>query len=496
MKKETFPKGFFWGGATAANQFEGAWLEDGKKDSTADHLTLGSRTEPRIFTENIDCDKYYYPSSVSSDFYHHYKEDIALMGEMGYKIFRMSIAWSRIYPDGDNEQPNRKGIEFYRNVFKECKKYNIEPLVTISHYEMPFSLSKRYDGWLSRKCIEFYLRYCETIFKEYKGLVKYWLTFNEINSAILNGNGMFSAGILSCSAKDMGAGLLENTDEYVKDALKSDTQKQYQALHHQLVASAAATKLAHEISEDYQVGCMTAGICQYPLTCNPDDMLLIQKERRNIFWYTSDVQNRGAYGYYAKSCWEEKGVSIEITEEDKRILKDGCVDFFTFSYYSTGCVSAEPNKEKTAGNLIFGVANPYLADKSEWGWQMDPKGLRYFLNEIYDRYQKPIMVVENGLGQNEKLEEDKTVHDSYRIEYMRQHIMAMADAISDGVELVGYTPWGCIDLAAASTGEMAKRYGMVYVDADDHGSGSFKRYRKDSFYWYKKVIASNGMDLD
>lgn len=489
-----FPKDFLWGGATAANQFEGGWNEDGKLDSTADHFTLGSRKSPRLFTEKIDEKKYFYPSHQASDFYHHYKEDIALMAEMGFKIYRMSINWTRIFPNGDDKTPNKKGIEFYRNVFKELKKYNIEPLVTISHYEMPYHLAETYDGWYARETIGFYLNYCKVLFTEYKGLVKYWLTFNEINSLILDGNGYFSGGILSSSQKNMEAGLVGELDDLTKDQKHEDVVKQYQALHHQLVASALAVKLAHETSSDYQVGCMIAGITQYPYTCKPEDVLLSQQERRNIFYYCPDIQVKGKYPKYAKRYLKENDIQIKMNLEDECILSEGTVDFFTFSYYSTGCVTTDDQIAKTAGNLVFGVANPYL-EKSQWGWQIDPIGLRYFLNEIYDRYEIPMMVVENGLGQEDKLEEDLSIHDDYRIQYMKEHIAAMGEAIEDGVELIGYTPWGCIDLVAASTGEMKKRYGFVYVDADDEGDGTFNRYKKDSFYWYKKLIETNGKSL-
>ena len=497
----SFPKDFLWGGATSANQFEGGWNEDGKGDSTADHLTLGSRSKPRRFTANFE-EGEYYPSHKASDFYHHYKEDIALMAEMGFKVYRMSINWARLFPQGDEEKPNPKGVEFYRSVFTELKKYGIEPLVTISHYELPYHLSVQYDGWANRKCIDFYLNYCKVLFTEYKGLVKYWLTFNEINSAILEGNAYFSAGISSVQDKGMKAGVLEKEEEHAsdagdgarEDAAAQTRNKQYTALHHMMLASAKAVELAHSIDPQYRLGCMIAGICQYPLTCRPDDIIKAQKARQNIFYLCSDVMVRGAYPGYAKRYFAENGIQISMESGDEAILQKGCVDFYTFSYYSTGCVTTDENAEKTAGNMIFGAANPYL-QASEWGWQIDPKGLRYFLNEIYDRYQIPIMVVENGLGQDDTLNPDGTVHDPYRIEYMRQHIEQMGEAIDDGVELVGYTPWGCIDLAAASTGEMKKRYGLVYVDSDDHGNGSFRRYRKDSFYWYKKVIASDGTDL-
>ena len=486
----TFPKDFLWGGATAANQFEGGWNEDGKLDSTADHLTLGSRTSARRFTEDFE-EGEVYPSHKASDFYHHYKEDIALLGELGLKMFRMSVNWTRIFPEGDEEKPNQEGIKFYRSVFTELKKYNIEPLVTISHYEMPFCLSKKYDGWYSRELIGFYLKYCKVLFTEYKGLVKYWLTFNEINSGILEGDAYFSQGIYSSKHKDMGAGttgLNAEEMEAYKRSLQDDLKKQYQAMHHMLVASAEAVQMGHSIDPEYRIGCMIAGICQYPYTCHPEDMLLIQRERRNVFFYCSDIMVRGEYPHYSRRFFREHDICIRMEEGDAEILKNGTVDFYSFSYYSTGCVSSQPAGETTEGNLIFGVKNPYL-ETSQWGWQIDPRGLRYFLGEIYDRYRIPMMVVENGLGQHDVLEEDGTVHDPYRIEYMKKHIEAMSEAIEDGVDLIGYTPWGIIDLAAASTGEMAKRYGVIYVDADDHGNGTYNRYRKDSFFWYRDVIA-------
>ncbi len=441
----SFPNNFYWGGATAANQFEGGWNEDGKCDSTADHLTLGSRYESRKFTPIIDESKYVYPSHKGSDFYHRYKEDIKLLSDMGIKMFRMSISWSRIFPKGDEKEPNKKGLDFYKNVFTELKKYNIEPLVTISHFEMPYHLAEKYDGWLDRKCIEYYVKYCEVIFKEYKGLVKYWLTFNEINTLVRNHMGYFGGGILSSSIKDMSVGVIKNSNDNEK---QEDLRKEYQALHHQLIASAKVVRLAHEIDSDYKVGCMIAGICQYPLTCHPKDVLLSQKERRKNFYYCADIQVKGKYPSYAKSILNEENINIQFEMNDEKILKEGIVDFFTFSYYSTGCVTSDENGvDKTAGNQIFGVSNPYL-NKSQWGWQIDPDGLRYFLNEIYDRYQIPIMVVENGLGQEDIKDSNDEIHDNYRIEYIRSHIKSMSEAINDGVDLIGYTPWGCIDLVA------------------------------------------------
>ena len=488
-----FPEKFLWGGATAANQFEGGWNADGKGDSTADHLTVGSRSMPRDYTETIEENRIY-PSQRASDFYHHWKEDIALMAEMGFKVYRMSINWTRIFPKGDETEPNRAGIEFYRKVFEELKRYGIEPLVTISHYEMPFHLCKQYNGWANRKCIDFYLNYVKVLFREYKGLVKYWLTFNEINSAILDGDAFFSCGIYSVQEKGMKAGVLNQEDKSAPTDLVEIRSLQHTAVHNMMVASAKAVQLAHSMNPTYQVGCMIAGICQYPYSCRPEDMLLIQRERRNVFYYCSDVMVNGSYGTYTKRYWAENNIVVDMRPEDAETLRKGTVDFYTFSYYSTGCVSTVPVADKTAGNMVFGVANPYL-ETSQWGWQIDPKGLRYFLNEIWDRYHKPIIIAENGLGQADTLEKDGNIHDEYRIDYLRAHVEQMAEAIKDGVDLMGYTMWGCIDLVSASTGEMAKRYGFVYVDADDEGNGTFDRYKKDSFDWYKKVIVSNGEDL-
>lgn len=487
----SFPKNFLWGGATAANQYEGGWNEGGKGESTADHLTLGSRVKPREFTEEIE-PNLEYPSHRATDFYHRYKEDIALFAEMGFKIFRMSINWARIYPDGEGDV-NKEGLEFYHNVFKELHKYGIEPLVTISHYELPYALSLKYDGWAQRETIDCYIKYVQTIFNEYKSEVTYWLTFNEINSVSLEGSGYFAGGIHSIKNKGMAAGVLDK-DEEIKYS-NEERNKQYQALHHMFVASAKAVQIGHEINPDFKIGCMIGGVCQNPYSCNPEDILATIKSRQSIFYFCSDVQVRGYYPSYINRYFKENNIVVDITKEDEEELKKGCVDFYTFSYYSTGCVTTDENVSKTTGNLIFGASNPYL-ETSKWGWQIDPIGLRCFLNEIYDRYQLPIMVVENGLGQDDVLNEDGTIHDQYRIDYIREHVKAMSEAIEDGVELWGYTPWGCIDIVAASTGEMAKRYGFIYVDYQDDGTGKGERYRKDSFYWYKKVIASNGEDLN
>ncbi|MEE1465449.1 MAG: 6-phospho-beta-glucosidase [Clostridium sp.] len=477
----TFPKGFLWGGATAANQFEGGFDEGGKGLSIADMLTNGTAKASRRITREYQ-EHEYYPNHKASDFYHHYKEDIALMKEMGFKVYRMSIAWTRIFPKGIEDQPNEEGLAFYDRVFDTLEQSGIEPLVTISHYEMPLYLTQKYNGWADRKVIDCYVKFCEVIFERYRNKVKYWLTFNEINCGTLALGNYMSLGILN-----------EGTVSFTEQI--DDMQVRYQALHHQLVASAKAVALGHKINPRFMIGCMIAIMPCYPLTCHPKDMLKFQKQWQNINYYCGDVQVNGAYPYYAESFWQENNIHIDITREDLELLKKGTVDFYSFSYYMTNCVAHNDNESMIGGNLLAGVKNPYLAT-SDWGWQIDADGLRYTLNELYGRYHIPLMVVENGLGAVDKLEKDGSIHDTYRIDYLREHIKAMQEAIADGVVLIGYTPWGCIDLISASTGEMKKRYGFVYVDADDEGHGTYQRYKKDSFSWYKKVISSNGDDLD
>ena len=481
-----FPDGFLWGGATAANQCEGAWDEDGKGPSVQDHLTAGSRRMPRGFTHEIQ-PGLSYPSHEAVDHYHRYKQDIALLAEMGFKVYRLSINWTRIYPQGDDEKPNRAGIEFYRHVFEECRAHGIEPLVTISHYELPYHLAEAYGGWSNRKLIDFYMRYCETLFTEYRGLVRYWLTFNEINT-LMHPFGAVIAGILpdhDGTALDL-MGSVETPEA---------AQRRFEALHNQFVASAKAVRLAHEIDPENKVGNMIAGQACYPYSCDPDDVLLAQRQVDASNFYCGDVQCRGAYPCWAPSLWRQLGVDLtRQAEMDAEVLKAGTVDFYSFSYYMSSTASAHPEAAEAGGNVFGGMGNPYL-EKSDWGWAIDPKGLRWYLKTVYDRYQKPLMIVENGLGANDVRAEDGGFHDSYRIDYLRKHIVEMGKAVDDGVDLMGYTMWGCIDLVSASTGEMKKRYGFVYVDKDNDGNGDLHRERKDSFAWYKKVIASNGEDL-
>ena len=458
---------FLWGGATAANQYEGGYLADGKGLSIADVEMGGNIDHPREIHESVHPHTYY-PSHEGTGFYDHYKEDIALFAEMGFKMFRLSISWSRIYPTGEEEKPNQAGLDFYRNVFTELRNAGIEPLVSIWHFDTPLALEEKYGDWLDRKYIALYEKYVTTIFNEYKGLVKYWLTFNEIN----------------------------NTINFLPDNASDEAyQEAYQHLHYQFVASARAVQIGHEIDPENKIGCMICGITYYPLTSDPEDILFNRSKWEKGIFYCGDVQCKGKYPTYAKRLWKEHNVKLDITEQDLEELKKGTVDMYTFSYYMSQAVTTHKNDDTVSGNMSFGVRNPYL-EYSDWGWALDPKGLRYYLEMIYDRYEKPLMVVENGLGAYDTVEEDGSIHDNYRIEYYRAHIEEMAKAIEDGVDLIGYTTWGCIDLVSAGTGEMRKRYGFIYVDKHDDGSGTMKRSRKDSFYWYKKVIASQGEDLD
>jgi 6-phospho-beta-glucosidase len=476
----SFPKNFLWGGAVAANQCEGAWNVEGKGDSIPDHCTNGSHTVSKRITVEIEPNSLY-PSHEAIDFYHHYKEDIALFAEMGFKTFRFSISWTRIFPTGLENEPIENGLKFYENVIDECLKYDIEPLITLSHYDMPYHLVEKYNGWYGRELIDLFMKLVYVVFDRYKGKVKYWLTFNEINAGTMKLGSPLSLGTI----QGYNGAFTDVPDE---------ENIRFQALHHQLVASAMVVKYAHDNYPDYKIGNMITFLTSYPLTCNPDDILLTQQQMQIINWLCGDVQVRGYYPSFVKRYFEERNITIHQLPDDEEILKEGKVDFFTLSYYMSNCITAQKEADKVDGNIMGGSKNPYLK-ATDWGWQIDPKGLRWTLNEIYGRYQIPLMVVENGMGAKDILEKDGTVHDQYRIDYVRQHIEQMGEALEDGVDLVGYTPWGCIDLVSATTGEMAKRYGFIYVAKYDDGTGDLSRIRKDSFYWYKKVIASNGRDL-
>ncbi len=484
-----FHKGFLWGGATAANQYEGGYNEGGRGLATSDVITDGNMNTPRRITIQLkdgtltsisrfeelpdgavgylDPDTYY-PSHVATDFYHHYEEDIALFAEMGFNSFRMSISWTRIFPRGDEEQPNEEGLAFYDKVFDTCLKHNIEPIVTICHFDVPKYLADEMDGWSDRRVVDYYVNYCDAIFKRYKNKVKYWMTFNEIN--LLNGY-----TTLGCR--------------------KTDDQTRYQALHHMFVASAKAVQLGHVINPEFEIGMMVAYILSYPETCNPADQQEDIDAARNLKYFFCDVQCRGYYPSYKLAEFERKGIVIKKEPYDDEILYNGTVDYIGFSYYNSGVSTARKDAETTEGNVEKVVKSKYLK-VSEWGWPIDPMGLRIAMNQLWDRYQLPLMIVENGLGAKDTVEADGSINDDYRIDYLADHIAEMKKAVElDGVELWGYTPWGCIDLVSAGTGEMTKRYGMIYVDMDDKGNGNLKRSKKKSFDWYKKVILSNGEDL-
>ena len=474
-----FPKGFLWGGATAANQFEGAWDVDGRGPSVDDHFTGGDVNRPRVVTVDIKPDLLY-PNHDGIDFYHHYEEDIALFAEMGFTVFRMSIAWSRIFPTGEETEPNEAGLAFYDRVFDCLHAHGIEPLVTLSHYEMPYHLVERYNGWASRELIELFERFCACVFERYKTKVTYWLTFNEINT------GTVDHGLLREQSMLQGF-------EGPQSELHASYQQKYQGLHHQLVASGRVVRLAHERYPQFKMGCMISFILSYPATCDPADVLANNQEMDRMNWYCSDVQVRGAYPFYARRYWREHDINLVMEEGDLADLADGKVDFYTFSYYMSGVVGTHPGQELVEGNMAISGKNPYLK-QTDWGWQIDPTGLRIALNAIYARYQIPLMVVENGLGAYDTVEDDGSIHDSYRIAYLQDHLRALSEAIEDGVDLRAYTWWGPIDLVSAGTGEMRKRYGFIYVDKHDDGTGTYERRRKDSFYAYQKIIRSNGAE--
>ena len=473
-----FPQNFLWGGATAANQYEGAYNLDGKGLSVQDVTPKGGvpaspGDRNPLITEGPTPDNL---KLEGIDFYHRYKEDIALFAEMGFKVYRTSIAWSRIFPNGDELEPNEAGLKFYDNLFDELAKYGIEPLITLYHYETPLHLARQYNGWANRDLIGFYERYIRTVFTRYKDKVKYWLTFNEINSVL--------------HAPFMSGGIATPAEELSKQDL-------YQAVHHELVASALATKIGHEINPDFKIGCMVLAMPAYPMTPKPEDVLAA-REFENQNYLFSDIHARGKYPAYINRFFKENGIEIQFAPGDKELLAENTVDFISFSYYMSVVAAHDPeNYSSGRGNLLGRIMNPHLAS-SEWGWQIDPVGLRLVLNSFYDRYQLPLFIVENGLGAKDVLVDGPngpTVEDDYRIDYLKQHLQQVGEALEDGVELLGYTTWGCIDLVSASTAELSKRYGFIYVDSNDDGSGTLARYKKKSFDWYKEVIATNGDSL-
>lgn len=488
-----FRKDFMWGGATAANQYEGGYQEDGRGLTVADFSMGGSHTKPRMVVwqnpvtgEQGETSAFdpklpegaapairtdaYYPSHRATDFYHHYKEDIALMGEMGFKCFRMSISWTRIFPNGDDAVPNEAGLAFYENVFDELHKYGIEPLVTLSHFDIPISMVQRFGGWDNRVWIDCFEEFAHIVIQRYHDKVKYWLTFNEINNMELAP--YMVTGISNCNAQQLA-----------------------QAAHNMFVASSRTVRLAHEIDPAIRVGMMLAYRPLYTYTCDPADNIKAMEMQQSRYFY-SDVQMRGFYPEYRLKKYEREGIVLQDTQEDYEVLKQYPCDFLSFSCYGSNTVTVhEDGLGTTGGNFSMGVKNPYL-ETNAWGWATDPACLRLACNTLYDRYHKPLWIVENGIGWADELTSDNKIHDSYRIDYLKKNLSSMRDAVTlDGVDLMGYTMWGCVDLVSASTGEMAKRYGFIYVDYQDDGTGDGKRLKKDSFYWYKKVIATNGEDL-
>lgn len=471
------PKDFLWGGAASAHQCEGAWNVGGKGISIADVMTAGSRDCPRRITDGIMIGEVY-PNHEGNQFYDRFEEDIRLMAEMGFRCFRTSIAWTRIFPRGDEEEPNEEGLRFYDKVFAALKAYGIEPVVTLSHFETPYTLVKEYGGWKNRKLIGFFERYAETVFKRYQDQVRYWLTFNEINHCKPDSDlGMWLAGALRMD----------------KDEPKE--QVCAQAVHHMFVAGARAAARGKEINPDFKIGCMIGYIPYYPASCSPNDVMAAMKREEEDYFF-ADVMVKGEYPYYKKAQYERLGIVLEAEPEDALFLKKGTADYIGFSYYMSNVYSDRMEDIKvSAGGILKTMENPYL-EATRWGWAVDPLGLRISLNRLYDRYHVPLMIVENGFGAYDKFEEDGMIHDDDRIVYLKAHIEAMKQAAAeDGVEVMGYTPWGPIDLVSASTGELEKRYGFVYADRDDHGNGDWHREKKKSFYWYRKVIESNGEEL-
>lgn len=475
MESKKFPHDFLWGGAVAAHQLEGGYDKEGKGISIADVMTAGANGKDREITKGILPDRYY-PNHEAIDFYSRYKGDIQLFAEMGFRCFRTSIAWTRVFPNGDECEPNEKGLKFYDDLFDELLKYGIEPVITLSHFEMPYYLVEKYGGWRDRRLIRFFVKFAETVMKRYKDKVKYWMTFNEINnqSSVQNVWGGWT-----------NSGILYREDEDVQTVLQ-------QAVHYQMVASAITVKIGHEINPDFQIGCMLAMVPFYARTCRPQDEIAAQIAMEHRLYYYGDLHVFGEYPSFMKAFQKERGIVLDITKEDLQYLKEGCVDYIGISYYMSSTISSiETDDSIKVAEGFYVARNPYV-EKSDWNWQIDPQGLRYSLNLLHQRYHKPIFVVENGFGAYDKMENGE-IHDQYRIKYLKAHILEMKKAmVLDGIPVMGYTPWGCIDLVSAGSGEMEKRYGFIYVDKDNLGNGTLERKKKDSFAWYKKVIESDG----
>lgn len=478
------PETFLWGGATSASQFEGGYQEGGRGLSHMDYIRrVPKKDNEKVFPINVSAemfndhkaheDDYNFAFRRGSDFYHHYKEDIALLGEMGFKTFRMSICWSRLFPTGLEETPCKEGVEFYHHVFQECHKYGIEPLVTMIHYDIPVYLTETINGWESPDMIAHFVKYTKFLIDEYQDEVNYWITFNEINM-IMN-------------SPYLGGGMFVEKSKLPRETCI------HQALHHQLIASALTVKYFRESAKNGMIGNMIARLQNYPYTCNSADVLATQQQNQ-FNYFPTDIQVKGVYPTSILNYYRRKKIEINFVENYEQILKEGTVDFTSISYYHTAVISAEPEKAEPIGAFIRNLENPYN-QTTDWGWGIDPTGLRITLNDMQDRYGVPIFIVENGLGAHDELTKDGKVHDAYRIAYLKAHIETIKDAFEDGCNVIGYTPWGCIDLVSCGDCQMSKRYGFVYVDADDEGNGTYDRYRKDSFYWYQEVIRTNGEKL-
>ncbi|MGM0340627.1 glycoside hydrolase family 1 protein [Enterococcus sp. AZ007] len=471
-------KDFLWGGSIAAHQLEGAYNEGGKGLNTMDLFTSGSYETPRKITETLQDDQLY-PSHTAIDFYHRYEEDIELFAEMGFRALRISIDWSRIFPNGDDPEPNKEGLEYYHKVLDKLIEKGIEPIVTLFHFELPVAIVKNYNSWLSRETIELYLKFVKTVVSEYKGKVTKWITFNEMNHIDPQ-----------TEASDIFTYILAGL-EYSKMTDKKQTLATLG--YNMTLASVKAVKIIREIDPKNQAGCVFGLAPSYPKTCKPEDVLLSFQDTIRDF-YQIDAMMLGEFPKYKLFEFKKNGIELEITEEDQAAFKEGILDFIGLNYYMSAVSSTEA-EAKAQEALFGGEVNPYL-EKSDWGWTVDPIGLRYLLNFVYRKYQKPIIICENGLGAVDQVAENGEVQDTYRIDYLQQHLSQLKKAVlEDGVECFGYLMWGPIDLVSASTGEMKKRYGFIYVDKQDDGSGDLSRSRKASYYWYQKLIETNGEEL-
>lgn len=446
-----FPENFLWGASTSAYQVEGAWNEDGKAPSVQDMKEIPAGTTD---------------FKVAVDHYHRFEEDVRLFKELGLKAYRFSISWSRVMPDG---KVNPEGLNFYRKLINLLKENDIEPIVTVFHFDLPYTISEK-GGWENRETIQEFADYCHLLFDTFGNDVTYWQTINEQNVMALAGS------VIGTSTKSM--------------------KEKFQENHHMLVAQALVTKIYHENNYPGKIGPAPNISSVYPASDKPEDQLAAFNMSALRNWLFLDVAVFGKYNHNAWHVLEKIGACPTITEEDAEILAAGTCDYIAFNYYNTMTVAAYFEKEnkidQQSGFGIPGffqsVANDHLP-MTEFGWPIDPEGFRFTLNEIYSRYRLPLLVTENGIGAKDVLVDGK-VHDDYRIDYLTQHIQQMQYAIEDGVEMIGYCPWSAIDLISTHEG-IEKRYGFIYVDRTEDDLKNMDRYKKDSFYWYQKVIKNN-----